>query len=93
MGEWWSSGELPEHAEFRQADGLELLESIDWMATVATSRDGVLANPDRVVIYCDPPYRLDTRTSDSGIASTGTIRIMPVYSRWRRGFQRRATGF
>jgi DNA adenine methylase len=65
VGEWWSSGRLPEHADFRKADGLQLLESIEWSSSVAGTRDGVLAKPDRVCIYCDPPYRLETRTSDS----------------------------
>lgn len=63
--EWWSAGRLPQHAEFRRDDGLQLLESIDWMATVAGTGGGVFAQPDRVCIYCDPPYRLETRTSDS----------------------------
>ena len=55
--DWWKT-RLPDHAEFGCVDGLSL------MATVADYRDEVLwSTPERTVFYCDPPYRLCTRTS------------------------------
>lgn len=59
---WWQS-RLPAHARFQRSDGIGLLEE---MAIDAESSGGVLeCQASRVCVYCDPPYRLVTRTSDT----------------------------
>jgi len=62
--DWWNAGRLPDHAIFHQRDGLQLLELIT-AAIVAKTSVGVIHDMprERIVIYCDPPYRLSTRTS------------------------------
>lgn len=58
--DWWQ-GRLPDHSKFMHTDGLVMLEE---MSSDAESSGGVLGcRADRVCVYCDPPYKLSTRTS------------------------------
>jgi DNA adenine methylase len=58
--DWWH-GRLPDHALLWQHCGIALLEAFEMQGAGSRYLDG--ATPGRVVIYCDPPYRLSTRTS------------------------------
>ena len=57
--EWWKD-RLPAHARFEQQSGFVVLKSI---AFEGTEKFG--CKPEQVCVYCDPPYRLITRTSDA----------------------------
>lgn len=65
VAEWWQ-GRLPSHAEFHQLDGMGFMRSLVAGSGVTGSGDprgtSETAAVDRV-IYFDPPYHPETRTS------------------------------
>lgn len=73
VAEWWmESNRLPSHAEFHQCCGVEFLRHHFGLSKISSpdmaSSPAIDKNGDdghgRTVVYADPPYMLETRTSD-----------------------------